>query len=102
MEELREKYWSMVRRTRSTGRISPSVIAKAEEQWAKYDPDVVKEALQIHTRQYPAMKENYTLGIMRNLQRNKNAGKKKPRNQFQKFEQREVDMEELEDFLLSC
>lgn len=102
-EELKHSYWAKIKRTRKSGRISPSVVEKTEEAWKKFDEDVVAEALRIHTSRYPDYKENYTLGIMRNLQKQKVSGstvKKKPG--FNDFSmQREYDYEELERILLS-
>lgn len=102
-EELKHNYWAKITRTRKSGRISPSVIEKTEEVWKKFDEDVVAEALRIHTSHYPDYKENYTLGIMRNLQKQKASGrivKKKPG--FNDFSmQREYDFDELERMLLS-
>lgn len=101
MEELKEKYWAIVRRTRSSGRISASVIEKAEKQWEKFDADVVKQALQIHISHYPSYKENYTLGIMRNLQRSKESCTDKKRNRFNNFQQNTYDFDALEKELLA-
>lgn len=70
-EGLKREYWSMIRRTRLSGRVSPAVIQKTEEQWAGYDDEVVEEALRIHMARYKSEKECYTLGIMRNLQKHK-------------------------------
>ena len=101
--ELKHNYWTTIKRTRTSGRISPSVIEKTEESWKKFDDDVVSEALRIHISHYPDYKENYTLGIMRNLQRQKASGKtikKKP--SFNDFSmQRDYDFDELERMLLS-
>ena len=74
-EELRKSYWKVVSRTRQSGRISQSVIQKAEASWQRFAPDVVEEALRIHRDRYAGYKENYTIGIMRNLQRDKDAGR---------------------------
>lgn len=74
-EELRKSYWKTVSRTRQSGRISQSVIDRVEASWERFAPDVVEEALRIHRDRYSGYKENYTIGIMRNLQREKDAGK---------------------------
>ncbi len=74
-EELRLSYWRIVSRTRQSGRISKSVIDRVEASWERFSPDVVAEALRIHRDRYAGYKENYTIGIMRNLQRDKDAGK---------------------------
>ncbi len=75
-EKLRERYWDAVRKTRKSGRISPSVVAKAEEGWKRFDEDVVEAALKTHLERYKGYKEDYTIGIMRNMQRRKAAGMK--------------------------
>lgn len=101
-EELKKNYWSIIRRTRSSGRIAQSVIDKTEEKWQKYDESVIRKALELHISQYPSYKENYTLGIMRNLQRDKDSNREVRKNQFQQFEQRgDIDFEALEQELLA-
>lgn len=103
MDELRENYWKVLSRTRKSGRISPSVKQRVEESWQRFDEDVVMQALRIHIDRYPNYKENYTIGIMRNLQRQKAAGKpvnKGKLNTFNQGEHREYDFEELEKALL--
>ncbi len=98
LTELKKKYWDLVRQTRSSGRISPSVIRKTEEQWKRFDESVVRQALEIHTQHYPSYPERYTLGIMRNLQRCKDNG---PGNSFNRFEQQKYDFDQLERELLA-
>lgn len=101
-EELRKKYWDLVRQTRSSGRISPSVIRKTEEQWKRFSESVVRQALEIHIQHYPSYPERYTLGIMRNLQRCKDNGTVvKPGNSFNRFEQQKYDFDQLERELLA-
>lgn len=68
-EELRKDYWEMIRRTRLSGRISPALVRKTEEQWGSFGDDVVEEALRIHMNCGKNAGECYTLGIMRNLQK---------------------------------
>lgn len=102
MEELKKKYWRILARTRKSGRISPSVMNKEEQYWAQYPEDVVKEALRIHIDRYPAYKERYTRGIMRNLLKQKDAGKPIAReNSFQQFKQNDYDFDTLEKELLA-
>ena len=101
-EELKENYWRTIRRTRASGRVSPSVVAKTEEKWKKYDTAIVRQALEIHISRYSSYKENYTLGIMRNLQRCKDNGAAlKRNNSFHRFEQKDYDFEALEKELLA-
>lgn len=102
-EELRKRYWTVIKETRQSGRISPSVISRVEESWNKYDDDVVAEALNIHILRYRGYRESYTVGIMRNLQKQKAEGRavKKPKNSFHNFNQRSYDYDELEKMLLT-
>lgn len=102
MKELIENYWKVISRTRTSGRISPNVKKRVEESWNKFDEDVIKQALRIHIDRYPGYKENYTMGIMRNLQRQKAAGKpiaEGKKNMFNQREKRDYDFEELEKTL---
>ncbi len=99
-EELKEQYWRTIAYTRKSGRISPNVKKKAEAQWEKYPREIVEEALRIHIRQYrdPSYKENYTLGIMRNLQKQAQAGLRKPegeKNSFCDYQQNAYDYDAL-------
>lgn len=64
-----DQYIHVLAATRKTGKIAPSVLAKEMEYWSRFPPEVVVEALQIHIRKYPAKKEAYTRGIMRELAR---------------------------------
>lgn len=100
-EHLKENYWKVIARTRKSGRISPNVIRKEEEAWKQYDEDVVKEALAVHIQKYQGYKENYTRGIMRNMQRRKaETGRVKKESQYNSFMQRDYDFDELEKELL--
>ncbi len=103
IDGLKKKYWSLVRQTRKSGRISPSVIEKAEQQWEKFDESVVRQALDIHIQHYASYPERYTLGIMRNLQRCKDngTGTAMPGNSFNRFEQNKYDFDQLEKELLA-
>ncbi len=64
--ELNKQYWDVIRETRKTKHVSQSVIYKNMEMWMKYDPIVIKYALKTHVDGYQGRKEEYTLGIMRN------------------------------------
>lgn len=101
--DIKEQYWSLIRRTRKSGRVAQSVIDRVEKSWEAFEPEVVEEALRIHTMRYPGYKENYTIGIMRNLQKQKAAGqlvKQKEKNKFFNFEQHGYDIKELERRLI--
>lgn len=92
MEKLKEEYWKLIAETRTSGRISDSVKAKEEEYWDCFPEEVVKEALEIHIKNYRGYKENYTRGIMRNLKKKLDitGTVKQPQkqNKFINFEQR--------------
>lgn len=99
-EELKEQYWRTLVYTRKSGRISENVKKKVEEQWEKYPREIVEEALRIHIRKYrdPSYKENYTLGIMRNLLKQAQAGLRPPaekKNGFCDYAQRTYDYDAL-------
>lgn len=101
LEQLKEEYWKVLGYTRNR-RIARSVKDRVEEQWDKYDEDVVMEALRIHMSRYPGYKETYTIGIMRNIQKRKDAGGKvKQKSDFNRFEQNEYDFEQLEKEILA-
>ena len=102
-EDVKKNYWAIVKRTRQSGRISQSVIDRVEESWNKFDDDVVTEALNIHISHYQSYKENYTVGIMRNMQKQKAEGKpinKLKANAFNNFQQNDYDFDEIERRLL--
>lgn len=63
-----EQYFGCLRDGRLTGKISPAILEREVKYWEKFSADVVIEALRIHIRDYPAHRESYTRGIMRNLQ----------------------------------
>ena len=100
-EETRKNYWAVIRRTRQSGRISQSVIDRVEESWKSFDEDVVEEALKIHQSRYHSYKEQYTIGIMRNLQREKAQGKQVGKKAWSPAEQHDYDFEQLEKDLLA-
>lgn len=101
MKELVENYWRVISRTRKSGKISQSVKERVEESWRAFDEDVIKEALRIHIDRYPTYKESYTIGIMRNLQKQKQEAKTvKPKNSFTPKMQTDYNFEELEKQLL--
>ncbi len=102
MEELKEQYWRKVSRTRKSGRIAPTVRERVENEWKRFDEDVVREALGIHVSRYEGYKENYTLGIMRNLQKKKEVtGRIRKENPFNTFMKQDYDMEALEREILA-
>lgn len=102
LEEKKAAYWKTISRTRKSGRIAGSVRKRIEETWGRFDEDVVMEALQIHMQRYPMYRETYTVGIMRNLQRQKVAtGKVRKDNPFNRLEQNNYDFDALEKELLA-
>lgn len=103
-EKLKARYWDVVKLTRTSGRISQPVITRVEESWKKFDDDVVEAALKTHIDRYRGYKENYTVGIMRNMQKQKQSGipiTSQHKKTFANFQQREYDFEELEKELLA-
>lgn len=66
-----EKYFEQLRWTRKTGKISESIRNKELAYWEKFEPKVVIEALKTHMEKYPTMREEYTRGIIRNIDRSK-------------------------------
>lgn len=102
LKQLKEEYWKVLSRTRKSGRIAPSVKERVEADWDRFDEDVVTEALRIHMSRYPGYKESYTVGIMRNLQKRKDAGGRiRQENKFNQFKQNEYDFEQLEKEILA-
>jgi len=101
-EELRKKYWTVLCRTRKSGRISQGVKDKEEAYWSQFPDAVVDEALRIHIGRYPNYKECYTRGIMRNLAKEQESNKgMKKKNEFCCFPQREYDFKALEKQLVN-
>ena len=64
--ELNKKYWDVIRETRKSGKINPSVIYNTMKKWQKYDLVVVEYALKAHIDLHAGKREEYTIGIMRN------------------------------------
>lgn len=63
--ELNKRYWDVIRETRSTGKIAPSVIYNTMKKWEKYDSTVIQYSLKTHIDSHSGKDEKYTLGIMR-------------------------------------
>jgi len=63
--KLNKEYWDVIRETRTTGKVQPSVIYNTMHKWEKYDPVVVQYALKTHIEAHAGKKEGYTIGIMR-------------------------------------
>ncbi|MCL2462091.1 MAG: hypothetical protein FWF44_05445 [Defluviitaleaceae bacterium] len=114
-QKIIAEYWDTIRQTRDTGKVSERIIEREVGFWAKYEPGVVIEALEIHIDKYPLIREQYTRGIMRNLAKRRaqepgggvSSAPARPRagkNRFVNFEQRDIDyevMEKLEALQLS-
>lgn len=62
-----EAYWAILRRTRKSGKIADSVLLKELAYWAKYPPNLVQRAIQIHIQRHHSKREAYTRGILRGL-----------------------------------
>lgn len=76
LTEIDSFFQELARRTRKAGRISPSRRANIMAEWEAFDADVVMESLQLYLRMdtTPAQNERYLKGIMRNKQKEKEAG----------------------------
>lgn len=66
----------LAKRTRKSGKISPSRRANIMVEWEAFDADVVIDAIRLYLRMdtTPAQNERYLKGIMRNKQKEKEAG----------------------------
>ena len=64
--KLNKDYWNVIRETRTTGKVSESVIYKTMKKWERFDPTVVQYALKTHIEAHAGKREEYTIGIMRN------------------------------------
>ena len=102
LDEMKEQYWRTVAGTRKSERIAGSVKERVEKEWNKFDEDVILEALRIHIDRYKGYKENYTIGIMRNIQKRKNtSGVVNSGSRFNNIMKQDYDMEQLEKELLA-
>ncbi len=74
--EIDSFFKELARRTRKAGRISPSRRANIMAEWEVFDVDVVMGAIRLYLRMdtTPAQNERYLKGIMRNRQKEKEAG----------------------------
>src|SRR5699024_12437297 len=66
---LSKQYWDVIRETRTHGKVAESVIYKNMKKWIKYDAEVVEYALKEHINNNKGKKEEYTIGIMREIGR---------------------------------
>ena len=76
LAEIDTFFKELARRTRKAGRISPSRRANIMAEWEVFDVDVVMGAIRLYLRMdtTPAQNERYLKGIMRNRQKEKEAG----------------------------
>lgn len=76
LAEIDAFFKELARRTRKAGRISPSRRANIMAEWEAFDADVVMGSLRLYLRMdtTPAQNERYLKGIMRNRQKEKEAG----------------------------
>lgn len=76
LTEIDSFFQELARRTRKAGRISPSRRANIMAEWEAFDADIVMESLRLYLRMdtAPAQNERYLKGIMRNKQKEKEAG----------------------------
>lgn len=66
---LLEQYFDRIRLTRKSGKLSENIRKRQLEYFSKYPKNIVLEAIKIHLKKYPGMREDYTRGILRNLAR---------------------------------
>lgn len=66
-QETITAYWTMIRRTRKTGKLADNVIRANMDKWAGYPAEIVIRAMQTHLTKYPEKREEYTHGIIRNM-----------------------------------
>ncbi|OJH15994.1 hypothetical protein BLX88_25885 [Bacillus obstructivus] len=68
IRNLIDQYWTIIKKTRKTNKISYSIILKTMKQWNKYQHIVIQYSLKKHIESYDDGEHNekYTLGIMRN------------------------------------
>lgn len=67
------RYFEVLRGTRKTGKIAPSVLCKQLDYFARYPAELVARACEIHVRRYPRKSEAYTRGILRGIAREEGA-----------------------------
>jgi len=67
-------YFETLRFTRKSGRLAESVIDRELDYWQRFDVDVVLLTLRLHRHKYPYQHEDYTRGIMRRMQKDKERG----------------------------
>ncbi|GAB6254503.1 hypothetical protein PSKAS_00250 [Peribacillus sp. N1] len=72
-----DDYLEMIRHTRVSAKISPSVILGMYREWDKHPTICVEYGLKTHTENpaYHSKKENYTNGIIRNTTAEEAAGR---------------------------
>lgn len=71
--EIDSFFKELAKRTRKSGKISPSRRANIMVEWEAFDADVVIDAIRLYLRMEttPAQNERYLKGIMRNKQKEK-------------------------------
>lgn len=72
--EVVDKYWTLIRRTRATGKLAESVIRKWMDKWVEFPTEKVVEGMQIHLDRYQGKREEYTHGIIRRLKQEQGKG----------------------------
>lgn len=68
-KDVIREYWEAIRFTRKTGKVAASVVAREMEYWERFPASTVTDALTIHLQRYQTKQEDYTRGIMRRLQK---------------------------------
>lgn len=83
-EEQREvivEYLDVLRGTRKTRKIAPSVLCKQLDYFARYPAELVVRACEIHMRRHASKPESYTRGILRGLARESEAAEPRARKE---------------------
>lgn len=99
MENLKKRYWAIISATRKGGKISQSIKDKEETYWSQFPENIIKAALEVHIEKYYSYRESYTRGIMRNMLKQQEAGrrigKQVKENKFNNFETHNYSKEDL-------
>lgn len=97
--KLNKDYWDVIRETRTTGKVSESVIYKTMKKWARFDPAVIQYALKAHIEAHAGKREEYTIGIMRNTSKEEAKDRLNRKvadlNQYRNKKLNEIDWEAL-------
>lgn len=60
-------YWELINQTRYAGKLPMSIVRREMQLWELHPVDTVIAALDVHLRDHPGKREQYTRGIMRQM-----------------------------------